>query len=157
MAKKNSEAKKISMQMDRDFEKIKARIAPKMLKRSRGRLKRIRRYMSRLKPLKVKEHSVMMAQHDAKSKLSQAMSNVVNARKKSRADKARVINLTRELKTLRRQIPQNKSIRTWSSAEKKLAKKTKSIGRDLGRLQKRISKEEKGKDKVVSELQKYFQ
>ena len=154
----NTEAKKIAMKLDEEYERLKARIAPKMQKRARGRLRKIKRYTSRLKPLRAKEYFVSVAENDIKAKLARVGNQISQAKKKSASDKARVVSLTRELKGLRKEIPQlNKSVRMWSSNERKMAGKHRSIRRDLGNLQKRIAREEKRKDKVAKALQKYFQ
>jgi chromosome segregation ATPase len=157
MPKKNLEAKKIKAQMDKEYENLKSKVAPKMQKRARGKLNRLRKSMSRLKPLKVKEHSILMAKRDMMSKLSQVGKQISSAKKKSVTDKARMASAARELKRLRKEIPKlNRNVRAWSSAERRMARKHKSIDRNLGNLQKRIAREEKGKEKVVKALGKYF-
>jgi len=155
---KSPEAKKIALELDKEFESFKARIAPKMYKRAKGRLHKLKRYLNRLKPLKTKEHLVSKAERDIKAKLNRVGNQISHAKNKVVSDKARMVSLSRELKSLRKEIPQlNKSVKTWSRNARKMAGKHRSIRRDLGNLQKRIAKEEKRKDKVVKALQKYFQ
>jgi len=158
MAKKSSEAKKIKLELDKEYESFKSRVAPKMHKRARGRLKRLKKCMTRLKPLKVKEHMVSKAEDETRKKFNHVKSQVSWARKKAASDKAHIRKMTRELQRLRKEIPRmNKDVRMWSVTERKLARKHKTIMRDLGKVKKRVAKEEKRKDKAVKALQKYFQ
>jgi nitrate reductase assembly molybdenum cofactor insertion protein NarJ len=157
MAKKSSEAKKIVMQIDKEFEKFESKVAPEMHRRARGRLHRLKRVMNRMKPLKVKSNYVSMAERDIQAKLNHVKSQIAWAKKKSFADKGRIVNLNREMQRLRKEVPQlNKNVRSWSSLERKWLQKHKSVWRDLTNLQRRILKEEKRKAKVVKALEKYF-
>ena len=105
MAKKNTEASRIKMQLDKDYEKIKSRVAPKMHKRARGKLKRLKKCMNRLKPLKVKEHMVSKAEHETSTKLHHIRSQISEAKRKSVSDAAHIKSLTRELQRLKKEIP----------------------------------------------------
>lgn len=152
-----SEAKRIIAQIDKEFERFHARVNPKLHRRTKGRLHRLKRILNRIKPLKVKAHYVSVAERDARAKINHVKGQISWAKRKTASDKARIVALHREMQKLRHEIPQlNKNVRSWSSAERNWTRKHISISREWGNLQRRISREEKRKAKVIKSLQKFF-
>jgi len=157
MAKKSNEAKRIAAKIDSEYGKLAARVAPKMQRRARGRLHRLKRVMSRMKPLKVKEHYTTMAERDMRASIAKVKGQISAAKSKAVADKARIASLSREMWRLKREVPQlNSKVRSWSSAERAWTRKHRSVWRNLAIVKRMIAREEKRQAKLVNSLKKYF-
>lgn len=157
MAKKSSEAKRIGDELKREFERYSSKVLPKFQKRAKGRLHRLQKSLSRIRPVKIKAASVHNAEMDLKAKLTRVKNQILNARKRTSSNRLRIRNLSQEIRKLKKEIPLlEKNIREWSQTERGFARKYRQVSRVLARLQKGIAKLENRKEKIVHELQKYF-
>jgi hypothetical protein len=156
MAKSNI-AKKIANELDNEYAKLQSAVAPDMHRRARSRLGRVKRALNRMKPLKLKAHKASAIEREVKAKLAGVRRQIDLAKRKNAANKSRLASLKREKLWLEREIPRlNVAIRSLSSAEKKWARKHGSAWKVMVALEKRVSREEKRKEKAVKALQKYF-
>jgi len=158
MAKKSPEAKRIVNELEKEFENYKLKVLPKFQKKARGRLHKLHKSLNKLKPLKIRATFASKVEKEFKAKSAHLKNQILQARKKSTSDKLRINNLSQEIRRLKKEIPSlKKNIRAWSSAERAVARKHKQASRFVSRFQKKISKLERSKEKIVHELQKYFQ
>jgi|SRR3989304_3369455 len=154
---KSSEAKRIAAEVKNEFEGYKNRVMPKFHRKARGKLKRLNRLVRKIAPLKAKAHAVGAAERQLKAKVASIKSRISTAKGKISSDKARIRSLTAEVRRLKREVPQlSRNVRAWGRAERATARKHKKVWKALSRLENKIAKEMRRRDKVLHSLQKYF-
>lgn len=157
MAKKSPVVEKIAGELNREFENYKSRVLPKFHRKARGKLRKLQRSLSKLKPLKVKNHLALEAERSLKMNWAKIGGQIANAKRKAASNRGTVARLSKEVRMLKREIPHlNRSASSWSRAQRSIGRRHNKVSRDLRNLNRWIAKEEKKKGKALKQLQKYF-